>query len=101
MTTASKDAAVTGSEDWGQQQSRTVTWHDPTPTLRTPLVPKTLGPLAKHRRPAHGTQTRPDAIPTAVQQPHHARGWCMTHHTVRWFPRDNHYEHFCSARPVR
>jgi hypothetical protein len=33
MTTASKDAAVTGSEDWGQQQSRTVTWHDPAPTV--------------------------------------------------------------------
>jgi uncharacterized protein (TIGR00369 family) len=33
MTTASKDAAVTGNEDWGQQQSRTVTWHDPTPTV--------------------------------------------------------------------
>jgi uncharacterized protein (TIGR00369 family) len=33
MTTASKDAAATGNEDWGQQQSRTVTWHDPTPTV--------------------------------------------------------------------
>jgi uncharacterized protein (TIGR00369 family) len=33
MTTASKDVAATGNEDWGQQQSRTVTWHDPTPTV--------------------------------------------------------------------
>ena len=33
MTTASKDAAVTGKEDWGRQQSRTVTWHDPAPTI--------------------------------------------------------------------
>ena len=29
MTTAGKDGAATGNEDWGQQQSRTVTWHDP------------------------------------------------------------------------
>ena len=33
MTTASKDAAATGKDDWGQQQSRTVTWHDPAPTV--------------------------------------------------------------------
>jgi hypothetical protein len=33
MMTASNDAAVTGNEDWGQQQSRTVTWHDPAPTV--------------------------------------------------------------------
>lgn len=33
MTTTSKDAALTGNEDWGQQQSRTVTWHDPAPTV--------------------------------------------------------------------
>jgi uncharacterized protein (TIGR00369 family) len=37
MTTASKDAAVTGNEDWGQQQSRTVTWHDPAPTVERGL----------------------------------------------------------------
>ena len=37
MTTASKDAAATGKEDWGRQQSRTVTWHDPAPPLRAGL----------------------------------------------------------------
>src|ERR1700759_1881875 len=29
MTSASEDAAATGKADWGPQQSRTVTWHDP------------------------------------------------------------------------
>jgi uncharacterized protein (TIGR00369 family) len=33
MTTTSKDAAATGNEDRGRQQSRTVTWHDPAPTV--------------------------------------------------------------------
>jgi hypothetical protein len=33
MTTASKDAATTGKQGWGRQQSRTVTWHDPAPTV--------------------------------------------------------------------
>jgi uncharacterized protein (TIGR00369 family) len=33
MTTASKDAAATGKADWGRQQSRTVTWHDPAETV--------------------------------------------------------------------
>ena len=37
MTTASKDTAVTGNEDWGQQQSRTVHWHDPAPTVERGL----------------------------------------------------------------
>jgi uncharacterized protein (TIGR00369 family) len=37
MTTASKDAAATGNEDWGRQQSRTVTWHDPAPTVERGL----------------------------------------------------------------
>ena len=33
MTTASKDSAATGTAEWGPQQSRTVTWHDPAPTV--------------------------------------------------------------------
>ena len=33
MTSASEDAAATGKADWGPQQSRTVTWHDPAPTV--------------------------------------------------------------------
>ena len=33
MTTTSRDTAATGNEDWGPQQSRTVTWHDPAPTV--------------------------------------------------------------------
>src|SRR6202000_3196427 len=33
MTSASEDAADTGKADWGPQQSRTVTWHDPAPTV--------------------------------------------------------------------
>jgi uncharacterized protein (TIGR00369 family) len=37
MTTVSKDAAATGNDDWGRQQSRTVTWHDPTPTVERGL----------------------------------------------------------------
>ena len=37
MTTAGKDGAATGNEDWGQQQSRTVTWHDPAPTVERGL----------------------------------------------------------------
>ena len=37
MTTASKDAAATGNVDWGRQQSRTVTWHDPAPTVERGL----------------------------------------------------------------
>ena len=37
MTTASKDAAATGKEDWGRQRSRTVTWHDPAPTVERGL----------------------------------------------------------------
>jgi len=37
MTTASKDATATGKPDWGRQQSRTVTWHDPAPTVERGL----------------------------------------------------------------
>ena len=33
MTTASKDTAAAGNEYWGPQQSRTVTWHDPGPSV--------------------------------------------------------------------
>src|ERR1700742_4845551 len=33
MTSASEDAAATGKAEWGPQQSRTVTWHDPAPTV--------------------------------------------------------------------
>jgi uncharacterized protein (TIGR00369 family) len=33
MTTTSSDTATTGNEDWGPEQSRTVTWHDPAPTI--------------------------------------------------------------------
>jgi uncharacterized protein (TIGR00369 family) len=33
MTTTSRDTAATGNEDWGPRQSRTVTWHDPAPTV--------------------------------------------------------------------
>ena len=33
MTSFSEDAAATGKADWGPQQSRTVTWHDPAPTV--------------------------------------------------------------------
>jgi len=33
MTTARKDAAAAGNEYWGPQQSRTVTWHDPGPSV--------------------------------------------------------------------
>jgi len=33
MTTASKDAPATGSDEWGPQQSRTVTWHNPAPAV--------------------------------------------------------------------
>jgi hypothetical protein len=31
MTTADKDTADVGNEDWGPQRSRTVVWHDPGP----------------------------------------------------------------------
>ena len=37
MTTASNDAAP-GNEDWGPQHSRTVTWHDPGPTVARGLT---------------------------------------------------------------
>ena len=33
MTTANKDGAAAGKADWGRQQSRTVSWHDPAPTV--------------------------------------------------------------------
>jgi hypothetical protein len=33
MTTTSKDVEATGDAHWGRQQSRTVTWHDPAPTV--------------------------------------------------------------------
>jgi uncharacterized protein (TIGR00369 family) len=33
MTTTSRDTTATGNEDWGPQQSRTVTWNDPAPTI--------------------------------------------------------------------
>jgi uncharacterized protein (TIGR00369 family) len=33
MTTPSKDTAAAGNEYWGPQQSRTVTWHDPGPSV--------------------------------------------------------------------
>ncbi len=40
MTTVSKDAAAPRKEDWGRQQSRMVTWHDPAPTVgRGPSMP--------------------------------------------------------------
>ncbi len=33
MTAASKDTAAAGNEYWGPPQSRTVTWHDPGPSV--------------------------------------------------------------------
>ena len=38
MTTASKDAAAAGNEYWGPQQSRTVTWHGPGPSVARGLT---------------------------------------------------------------
>jgi len=38
MTTASKDTADTGNEDWGPQRSRTVVWHDPGPGVARGLT---------------------------------------------------------------
>jgi uncharacterized protein (TIGR00369 family) len=38
MTTAGKDTADTGNEDWGPQRSRTVVWHDPGPSVARGLT---------------------------------------------------------------
>jgi uncharacterized protein (TIGR00369 family) len=38
MTTAGKDTADTGNEDWGPQRSRTVVWHDPGPGVARGLT---------------------------------------------------------------
>jgi uncharacterized protein (TIGR00369 family) len=45
MTSASKDGAATGKADWGRQQSRTVTWHDPAPTVARALSMPGIGYL--------------------------------------------------------